>query len=131
MRFTERETIRFAIAGALNTALGYGVYCAFLLVFPYAAAYTVSYVIGIFLSYVLNTRFVFRTAMSFRTAVQFPLVYVAQYCAGVLLLTVFVSGLSLHPRVAALLVVCCTVPLSFILNRFLLKPQRASAPSEP
>jgi putative flippase GtrA len=130
MRFTEREGIRFLIAGALNTALGYGIYCALLLLLPYAAAYTLSYVTGIFLAYVLNTRFVFRTAMSFRTALQFPLVYVVQYAAGILLLTLFVSGLALHPRVAALLVVCCSVPLSFVLNRFVLKPSRTSATSE-
>ena len=121
MRFIDSHFIRFIIVGAMNTAIGYGLYCALLLMFPYFLAYGISYVVGIGISYVLNCTFVFQTRLSLRGALQFPLVYVVQYALGTVLLWLFVTRWKLDPRIAALLVVAFSVPITFVAIRFVVR----------
>ena len=104
MKYIDREVLRFILAGVLNTALGYGLYCGLLLVSTYPVAYTISYVAGIFISYILNCMFVFRTRPSMRSAVRYPLIYVVQYVFGITLVTVLVRGVGLDPRIAEAMV---------------------------
>ena len=59
---------------------------------PYLAAYAISYLLGIVLSYLLLTRFVFRAPPRLSTAVRFPLVYVAQYLLGSAVLALLVEA---------------------------------------
>jgi putative flippase GtrA len=127
MKFTDREFIRFALAGAVNTVSGYALYCALLWVLPYATAYTVSYLAGILISYVLNCLFVFRTRPSLRSAVKYPLVYVVQFVFGLVLLYILVKRAGFDPRVAALVVVFCNVPVTYLLSRFILNPEPAGS----
>lgn len=121
MKYIDREVLRFILAGVLNTALGYGLYCGLLLVSTYPVAYTISYVAGIFISYILNCMFVFRTRPSMRSAVRYPLIYVVQYVFGITLVTVLVRGVGLDPRIAALVVLCFSVPLTYVLSRLVIK----------
>lgn len=90
-------------------------------VMPYLAAYSITYVIGIGLSYWLNANFVFKIRKSVRNAIAFPLVYVVQYLVGALLLWALVGKLALHPAVAVIVVVASTLPLTFVLTRFVLR----------
>ena len=53
MRQTLRELARFLAAGAVNTALTYAIYLLLLAIAPYLVAYTVAYVSGIAISYLL------------------------------------------------------------------------------
>ena len=50
----------FVFFGAVNTVLTYGIYLLLVLFIAYPAAYTVSYASGVFISYYLNARFVFK-----------------------------------------------------------------------
>jgi putative flippase GtrA len=127
MKITDREFIRFILAGAVNTISGYALYCALLLVVPFAAAYTASYVLGILISYVLNCVFVFRTRLSIGSAIKYPFVYVAQFGFGLLLLSVLVKRAGLDPKVAAMIVVFCSVPVTFLLNRLIIRPKPAGS----
>lgn len=121
MTFINREFSRFVFVGAANTLLGYVIYAAALLIAPYIVAYTISYVAGIFISYYLNSRFVFKADLSLAKAVQYPLVYVVQYLIGVSLLQLFVETLGLSALIAPILVVACTLPLTFVLSRLIIK----------
>ena len=129
----DREFVRFLGVGAFNTASGYFYYWALLHVVPYVAAYTISYTIGIVISYLLNCRFVFRSAPSWRGVMRFPLVYVVQFALGLSLLAVFVERLHWDKRVAAIAVVCCSVPFTFLLSRWIIRapegPSTATSPS--
>lgn len=110
------EFLRFLIAGGLNTAASYGLYLLLLGWCSYAVAYTVSYLFGIGLAYGLTCRFVFRHRARLATALHFPIVYGVQYVLGMALLVFFVAMLGLDPRLGPLLVVVCTVPISFFLS---------------
>jgi putative flippase GtrA len=136
MKFFERSALtgefgRFLCVGAFNTVFGYVLYCALLLALPYGAAYTASYLIGIVISYFLNCRFVFRRPPSWRTALRFPAAYVVQYALGLTLLTVFVERFHMDRRVAAAGVVFCSVFLTFVLSRVIIRsgPEHRSAAS--
>jgi putative flippase GtrA len=122
-----REGLRFLVAGAVNTAMTYALYLLLLNWLDYTFAYTIAYVAGIVLSYALNTRFVFQVAPTLRGFAAFPLVYLAQYLAGALILNLAVRGFGVPQRFALLASIVVTVPLTFALSRLLLAPKRARA----
>lgn len=119
-RQTLRQLVGFVVVGGVNTVGGYGLYLLFFLVFSYRLAYSLAYVAGIGISYLLNTRFVFQQKPTASKALQYPLVYAAQYVVGVVALSVLVEGLGVNPAYAPLGVVVATIPVTFTLTRFIL-----------
>jgi len=117
---------RFLAGGALNTGSTFVLYWLLLLVVEYRVAYAISFVAGILLSYVINTRFVFRARHSMRKVVLFPLVYLAGYLAGALVLQLSVAHFGVDARVAPLISVCATLPLTYILSKLVLTGERNS-----
>ena len=111
----------FLFFGVLNTLLTYGVYLLLLLVVSYPVAYSASYAAGIFLSYVLNARFVFRERLRLSKALQYPVVYVVQYLLGLGLLYLMVEMFHLSEVVAPLAVVLMTVPCTFVMSRYVIR----------
>ena len=87
--------IRFLIAGAVNTLLTVVLYLGLLDLMSHAAAYTVAFVTGIVISYLLNRSFVFRSNGGLDTVVLFPLVYVVQYIVGLAVVLIWVDVLGL------------------------------------
>ena len=67
----------------------------------------------------LQSRFVFRSALSWRTFFAFPLVYVVQYVVGVIALRVLVESGFASRELALFLVLAVTVPLGYVLSRAL------------
>lgn len=115
---------RFLAGGALNTGSTFVLYWLLLLVVEYRVAYAISFVAGILLSYVINTRFVFQTQHSVRKMVLFPLVYLAGYLAGAFVLQLSVARFGVDARVAPLISVCATLPLTYILSKLVLTWER-------
>ena len=113
------QALRFLVSGGINTLATFALYWALLPWLGYAGSYSLAFAAGIVLSYVLNTRFVFRTRASLGTAMAFPLVYVAQYFAGLAVLWLWVERLGLPARYGILATVAVTVPLTFVLSRLL------------
>jgi putative flippase GtrA len=121
MKYINREFNRFLIVGAINTLTGYVLYVALLAITSYTLSYTISYVLGIFISYYLNSRFVFRTELKLTKAIQYPLVYLAQYVLGIILLRVFVELLGVSEVLSPALIILITVPVTYLLNKLILK----------
>jgi putative flippase GtrA len=122
-----REFLCFALVGAANTILTYGLYLLYLCFVSYPTAYSASYLCGIFISYYLNARFVFRERLRLVKALQFPVVYIAQYLVGLAALYALVGLLHVDKRLAPLLVVALTVPVTYVLSRFVIKGRRSAA----
>ncbi|GLW96928.1 GtrA family protein [Microtetraspora sp. NBRC 16547] len=110
---------RFLIGGAVNTGVTYGLFVVVALWLPVSVAYTLVFLSGIALSYVINTAFVFRTRASIGSAVRFPGVYLVQYFVGLALLTLLVR-LGVASWVAMPMTMCVTVPLTFVMSRYVL-----------
>jgi putative flippase GtrA len=83
--------IKFLAVGTFNTFFGYFIYGGLLYFIDYKYAYTVSYIISIIGSYLLNSIFVFNSKLSLKKALQFPLVYISQYVLGIAMLYVLVD----------------------------------------
>ena len=120
-KLTHSEFARFLVAGSVNTGLTYLLYLSINLVVPYTTAYTATYFIGIVFSYWLNSYWVFRQSWSWSKLLQYPVIYIVQYIAGLVILYIIVEVFYLNERIAPLIVIILTVPLTFTLSRFLLK----------
>ncbi len=108
---------RFVIAGICNTGLTYGLYLGLLAVTNYMIAYGAAYVLGIVISYLLNSLFVFNTGASRRTALRFPLIYVFQYASGSVVLWFLVRTLGVDEKIALVIVILSNALLTFVLMR--------------
>ncbi|SRR6266404_2077940 len=117
MRFINHEFCRFVFWGGVNTLAGYLVYALLLRFLPYLISYSIAYILGIGVSYFLNSRLVFNRELRLRTAVRYPLVYLAQYVVGTITLYLLVQLFRVNKLVAPLLVVILTIPLTFLLSR--------------
>lgn len=115
------EAFRFLVAGGLNTVATLLVYWLLLPHAGYAIAYTIAFVLGIAISYLLNLRFVFRASASVPNAIAFPFVYAIQYVLGLGVLAAWTSVLHLPARYGVLASIAATVPVTFVLSRFVLR----------
>lgn len=115
--FATSAFARFLLSGALNTAVTYAAYLALLQFTPYIFAYTATYVGGIAMAFFLNRLFVFRTHKGLKSALLFPLVYVVQYCTGLIVAIGWVEVLELPRSLAPIASIIVTIPITFILSR--------------
>lgn len=111
---------RFLLSGTFNTFSTLALYWLLLYVLSPHAAYAVSFACGVALSYLLNLRFVFRQQHTTRKMLLFPLAYLLTYATGALVLQAAIRHLGIPANLAPLLSICCTVPVSFVLLRWLL-----------
>ncbi|HDS1791524.1 GtrA-like protein [compost metagenome] len=115
------DIARFLMSGGFNTALTYGMYLGLLTFLSYQLSYTLSYVAGIVLAYLLNRFFVFKSHQGVKSAVMLPLIYLVQYLLSVLILWVWVERFQLDSRLAPLVAIVLTLPVTFLLSRFAFK----------
>jgi putative flippase GtrA len=117
MRFIKPEIYRFILWGGINTLSGYVIYACLLLFLPYLASYSIAFVLGIFTSYLVNSKFVFNQQLRLRKALKYPLVYVTQYVLGAASLFLLVHVFRMDKLLAPALVLMVTIPITFVLSR--------------
>lgn len=125
MKSSSREFILFVISGSVNTIVTYLLYAVLLWLANYLVAYTLSYIAGILFAYYLNSRWVFRQKMELKKALQYPLVYLLQYLLGIVGLKVLVDWFGISPLIAPWLVIVLTIPPTFLLSRWIIRPNAA------
>lgn len=118
------DIARFLMSGGFNTALTYGMYLVFLTFLPYQPSYTLSYIAGIVLAYVLNRFFVFKSHQGVKSAVLMPLIYLTQYLLSLIVLWFWVDQLELDSRLGPLTAIILTLPLTFLLSKFAFKKRQ-------
>lgn len=121
MRFINREFYRFVFWGGVNTLASYLIYAFLLRLFSYLIAYSIAFVLGILISYFVNSIFVFQQRLELRRAVKYPLVYAVQYVLGVAFLYLLVQILRIDRLLAPAIVVLLTIPATFVLSGRILK----------
>ncbi|MCA9232965.1 MAG: GtrA family protein [Planctomycetales bacterium] len=114
------EFVRFLIMGGANTLVAYAIYLLLLNWIRYEVAYAIGYACGIVLAYALSAAFVFRKPLSRRSAVRFPLVYVAQFLVSLGLLRMAVEIFNIPEWIAFGFAVALTIPITFLLSRWVL-----------
>lgn len=115
------DLIKFVIGGSINTAFTYCLYLGLQVILDYQIAYAIAFAIGIVFSYWFNAAIVFKTPVTWKGFFSFPLVYLLQYLMSAGLLSVFVEQFNLPKNIAPLVVIAVTVPITFVLTRWLLR----------
>ena len=120
-----KQFFYFVIGGVINTALTYLFYIGLINIFDYRISYTISYIFGIIISYIFNSKIVFNVNIRFITFVFYPLVYVAQIVLAFFVMDFLVRQLSINIYVAPLINSSILMPITFFLGRYILSGFRA------
>ena len=115
-----KQFIKFVGVGGINTVITYLLYLLLLFVFSYQVSYTFTYIFGIWLSYWLNLKFVFREIGSTKKMLFFPLVYLIQYLFGMIILYIMIEIFRIRIQLGPIIVVIITLPITFILSKKIL-----------
>lgn len=119
------QFLKFGLVGALNTILSYLITngCYYLLHMHEQVSNLISFLITVFVSYLLNSRFVFRPEDGqqpwYRALAK---VYASYALTELVLMGIFLFVqerlLGIPHFIATFLNLCVTVPLNFLLNKF-------------
>jgi len=112
---------RFLLVGSVNTAVTYIIYIIGTFIFNYLTAYTISYLLGIVISYYLNSSYVFNSSVSINKSILFFGVYFIQYIIGLVLLYWLVDLLLVNKALAPWGVMFVNVPLTYFLTKTVLQ----------
>lgn len=107
---------KFIISGGLNTIVTYVSYLVLLRALPYHTSYTIAYISGIVLAYMLNRFFVFKAHQGLWSIATLPFIYLIQYFLGLLQIWVYVEKVGLSDTIAPLLALIISVPLTYFLS---------------
>lgn len=123
MNIISLEFIRFLIVGIINTVNYYVIYLI-LHVFM-ASNYMVSHIIGFIfsmvLSFFLSSYFTFKVKPTLVKFFQFPLTQLFNISVSSILIYLFVEYLIIDSRIAPIVSLFITVPLTFIITGKILK----------
>ena len=118
------QFFKFGLVGVANTAISYIVYAALVYFgLHYILSNAAAFAVGLVNAFYWNNKHVFKENRESRKAGIAAFKMIAAYSfsclvLGSFLLYVFVDVLGVSAYVAMVLVLCVTVPLNFILNRF-------------
>ncbi|MFC5469674.1 GtrA family protein [Cohnella suwonensis] len=112
------------LVGAINTGVTYAIYLLLLLFAPYLLAYSIAYLLGIIISYVLNSKLVFKESLAWSKFLKFPLIYVIQYLLNTVLLLLSVDILNINEKLALVLSIMLTTPITYLLSKRVIQSQK-------
>ncbi|HIE4334361.1 TPA: flippase GtxA [Staphylococcus aureus] len=120
---THAEILKFIIVGGINTLNYYVVYLLLLklLHIEYMISHITGFLVAFVISYYLNCYFVYRVKPTWRKFISFPITQIVNVSLQTVLLYVFVSWLNLPAEIAPFADLIITIPITFILSKWILK----------
>ncbi|HDJ2894400.1 TPA: flippase GtxA [Staphylococcus aureus] len=120
---THAEILKFIIVGGINTLNYYVVYLLLLKLFhiEYMISHITGFIVAFVISYYLNCYFVYRVKPTWRKFISFPITQIVNVSLQTVLLYVFVSWLNLPAEIAPFAGLIITIPITFILSKWILK----------
>ncbi|HEJ7409900.1 TPA: flippase GtxA [Staphylococcus aureus] len=120
---THAEILKFIIVGGINTLNYYVVYLLLLklLHIEYMISHITGFLVAFVISYYLNCYFVYRVKPTWRKFISFPITQIVNVSLQTVLLYVFVSWLNLPAEIAPFAGLVITVPITFVLSKWILK----------
>lgn len=120
---THAEILKFIIVGGINTLNYYVVYLLLLklLHIEYMISHITGFLVAFVISYYLNCYFVYRVKPTWRKFISFPITQIVNVSLQTVLLYVFVSWLNLPAEMAPFAGLIITIPITFILSKWILK----------
>lgn len=124
----KRQILTFAAVGVINTATYYCLYLLFLNWLPYLFAHVIAFVISMIGSFFLNARFTYRTRPTWRKFLLFPLTNVTNFLVTTSGVYVIVDVLHAGSRFAPLLASAASIPVTFVVSRWVMLPRQIARP---
>ncbi|CAI3040271.1 flippase GtxA [Staphylococcus aureus] len=120
---THAEILNFIIVGGINTLNYYVVYLLLLklLHIEYMISHITGFLVAFVISYYLNCYFVYRVKPTWRKFISFPITQIVNVSLQTVLLYVFVSWLNLPAEIAPFAGLVITIPITFVLSKWILK----------
>lgn len=120
---THAEILKFIIVGGINTLNYYVVYLLLLklLHIEYMISHITGFIVAFVISYYLNCYFVYRVKPTWGKFISFPITQIVNVSLQTVLLYVFVSWLNLPAEIAPFAGLIITIPITFILSKWILK----------
>ncbi|MCO4460072.1 flippase GtxA [Staphylococcus aureus] len=120
---THAEILKFIIVGGINTLNYYAVYLLLLKLFhiEYMISHITGFIVAFVISYYLNCYFVYRVKPTWRKFISFPITQLVNASLQTVLLYVFVSWLNLPAEIAPFAGLVITIPITFVLSKWILK----------
>ncbi|EVJ28347.1 hypothetical protein U029_01535 [Staphylococcus aureus CHAP6102] len=120
---THAEILKFIIVGGINTLNYYVVYLLLLklLHIEYMISHITGFLVAFVISYYLNCYFVYRVKPTWRKFISFPITQIVNVSLQTVLLYVFVSWLNLPEEIAPFAGLVITIPITFVLSKWILK----------
>jgi putative flippase GtrA len=121
-----KKLFKFAQVGIFITALSLLLSYLFLKIIgtPLIITYVLLYISMIFLSFLLNSKYTFKSKMSYRKLLLYYGSYILTMLFGVLLLSIFRIILPFENWILAYLVIPFTMTANFIFSSFLFKSKK-------
>lgn len=118
---TLHTPLRYLLFGCVNTAGTYLLYIILLSFMPYGYSYLVAYVVGIYFSYYLQSKYVFLKKRHIKSFVFYPLLYVFQYLISAGLIYVFIKYFGAGSYAAPAAAIAITAPLMYFFTKIYFK----------
>ena len=120
-----QQFIRFAIVGALATAIHYGIYLLIVWANDIGEdetlytniAYSIGYVVAWCANFYLSAHFTFQSNTSLKRGIGFALSHGVNYVLHIIFLNLFL-WIGLSETIAPIPVFCIVIPINFILVRY-------------
>ncbi len=113
------QFIKFAMVGVFNTGLNYMLYSTQVyLGVHYLVANAIAWGIGVFISYLLNAKFVFSVRAKGSAMIKTYIVYGISFAATSLGLIVLIDYLNVSEYIAPIIMLIFTIPFNFFAMRF-------------
>jgi putative flippase GtrA len=120
-----QQFIRFAIVGALATAIHYGLYLLIVWANDIGEdetlytniAYSIGYVVAWCANFYLSAHFTFQSNTSLKRGIGFALSHGVNYVLHIIFLNLFL-WIGLSETIAPIPVFCIVIPINFILVRY-------------
>jgi putative flippase GtrA len=120
-----QQFIRFAIVGALATAIHYGLYLLIVWANDIGEdetlytniAYSIGYVVAWCANFYLSAHFTFQSNTSLKRGIGFALSHGVNYGLHIIFLNLFL-WIGLSETIAPIPVFCIVIPINFILVRY-------------
>jgi putative flippase GtrA len=127
------QLLRFALVGAVNTAVHYGIYRALLPLMPYLATHATAFLLSMTGSFFLTSYITYRTRPTWRKFLLFPLSNAAGFTSSTLGVWLLVDILGLSSRYAPPLAATAAIPVTFLVSRTIMLGRRPgpARPAEP
>jgi putative flippase GtrA len=114
---TISEILRFGVTGCVATLVHYLVYYVLMTFINTSVAFTIGYIVSFVLNYIMSARFTFRKKTSARNGIGFCGAHLINYFLQIVLLNIFIH-LNVPERFAPLPVYCISIPVNFLIVRF-------------